>query len=113
MGDFLLLDEKSKNEILRFMPPASVISRLADYFQNFADFTRLRIITCLSMSNMCVNDLSKLLEVNQTTVSHQLKILKSQNLVTYRREGKILVYRLTSGLVEDTMMTAVNAFKVG
>ena len=104
---FLMLTERRKNQILGFLPTDSQISKLADYFQNFSDSTRLKIITCLSVCDMCVGDISNLLNINQTTVSHQLKILKDQGLVNYRRDGKILLYSLQEQSISDVMMYAV------
>ena len=105
---YLLLSERSKQEILSCIPKESDISKLADYFQNFSDSTRIKILTCLAMQNMCVNDLSNLLNINQTTISHQLKQLKDQNIVSYKRDGKILVYYLTDGSVNNMMMYALS-----
>ena len=93
---FLLLNERNRREVLSALPMDSEILRLADYFQNFSDSTRIKILTCLSMTSMCVNDISNILGINQTTVSHQLKQLKDQGIVSYKRNGKILVYSLTS-----------------
>lgn len=107
---FLLLSERNKRDILGSLPAEQDISKLADYFQNFSDSTRIKILSCLSMMNMCVNDLSNVLGINQTTISHQLKQLKDQNLVTYKRDGKILVYELASNNVNDIMLYAINAF---
>ncbi len=107
MGDYILLSERRKNEILGFLPCDSELNKLANYFQNFSDFTRLKIISCLSLCDMCVGDISSLLGINQTTVSHQLKILKDQGLVSYRRDGKILLYSLQEKSVNDVMMYAV------
>lgn len=104
---YLMLSQRRKNEILSFLPSDADVLRLADYFQNFSDFTRLKIISCLSICDMCVGDISTLLGVNQTTVSHQLKILKDQGLVNYRRDGKVLLYSLTERSVNDVMMYAV------
>lgn len=107
---FLLLSERNKQEILSTLPEEKAISKLADYFQNFSDSTRIKILTCLSMMNMCVNDLSNVLNINQTTISHQLKQLKDQNIVAYKRDGKILVYYLTDESVNDMMMYALSSF---
>ncbi len=107
MEKYLLLSERRKSEILSFLPSDLDVARLACYFQNFSDFTRLKIISCLSLCDMCVGDISTLLGINQTTVSHQLKILKDQGLVSYRRDGKILLYSLTEKSVSDVMMYAV------
>lgn len=107
-GRFLLLSERSKKEVLDYMPNESSISKLALFFQNFSDGTRLKIISCLAMCDMCVNDISTILDVNQTTISHQLKYLKSQNIVSCKRDGKIILYSLTSSKVNDLMLSAVN-----
>jgi len=107
---FLLLSERNKRVILDALPMESDISKLADYFQNFSDSTRIKILTCLAMSNMCVNDISNLLGINQTTISHQLKQLKDQNIVSYKRDGKILVYYLLNNNVNNMMMYALEAF---
>ncbi len=110
MEKFLLLTERNRHDILSALPGERDINKLADYFQNFSDQTRIKILTCLSMMNMCVNDLSTVLGINQTTISHQLKQLKDQNLVSYRREGKILVYYLLDSSVNEMMMYAINTF---
>lgn len=108
MDKLLRLNERSKYEMMKLLPDDEVTSRLADYFQNFSDNTRIRILSCLSIMDMCVNDLSSILGINQTTISHQLKTLKDQNIVDYRREGKVLIYRIKSEYISDMMMYAVN-----
>jgi len=105
---YLLLTERNRKDILSALPRDGEILRLADYFQNFSDSTRIKILTCLSMTSMCVNDLSTVLGINQTTISHQLKQLKDQGIVTYRRDGKILLYSLVNENVNDMMMYALN-----
>lgn len=107
-GKFLLLSERSKKEVLNYLPNESAIDKLALFFQNFSDGTRLKIISCLAMCSMCVNDLSKILNINQTTISHQLKFLKAQNIVSCKRDGKIILYSLTSNKVNDLMLSAVS-----
>ena len=74
---FLLLNEKSKREVLEYLPSNNETTKLADFFQVFSDATRLKIISCLAMCDMCVNDISTLLKINQTTISHQLKNKKA------------------------------------
>jgi ArsR family transcriptional regulator len=106
---FLLLTERNKKEVLDYMPSDNSINKLALFFQNFSDGTRLKIISCLAMCDMCVNDLSNILQINQTTISHQLKYLKTQHIVTSTRDGKIILYSLASRKVNELMLTAVNA----
>lgn len=109
MKNFILLSERNKQEILDYLPNENVTLKLANFFQNFSDTTRLKIITCLTMSDMCVNDISNLLNINQTTVSHQLKILRAQNIVNFKRNGKIILYSLASKNVNDMMLYGVNS----
>ena len=108
MGNkYLLLNERNKRDIIGCIPEEEQVKKLATYFQNFADGTRLKILTCLAMQSLCVNDLSNLLSINQTTISHQLKLLKDQGFVSYKRDGKILVYSLVNQSVNDIMCYAV------
>ena len=109
MSKFLLLKEAAKKEILNYMPSKAITEKLADYFSNFSDYTRVKIISCLSMCDMCVSDLSLLLDINQTTLSHQLKLLKDKGIVSARREGKIILYKLENKSVNNLMLNAVNA----
>ena len=91
---YLILSERHKAEIQDNLPTEKDAIKLALYFQNFSDSTRLKILSCLSFCDMCVNDLSNILNINQTTISHQLKSLKDQNLIDYKRNGKIIIYFL-------------------
>lgn len=106
---FLLLSERNKKDVLDYLPSEKSINKLAVYFQNFSDGTRLKIISCLAMCEMCVNDLSKILQINQTTISHQLKYLKTQNIISSQRVGKMILYKLTNSRVNELMLSAVNA----
>lgn len=106
---FLLLTERNKKEVLNYLPPEKSIDKLAVYFQNFSDATRLKIISCLAMCEMCVNDISRILQINQTTISHQLKYLKTQNIISSKREGKLILYRLSGRRVNELLLSAVNA----
>ena len=90
-----------------YLPSSDEFNKMAVYFQSFGDGTRLKIISCLAMCDMCVNDLSLILGINQTTISHQLKLLKSQNIVSFKRDGKILMYHLCDKKVNDLMYFAV------
>ena len=67
---------------------------LAELFKVFGDSTRIKIICSLFESEMCVCDLSCLLNMTQSAISHQLRVLKSARLVKFRREGKVVYYSL-------------------
>ena len=108
LNDCLLVDEKKQSDILYYMPSQEVLELLANYFQGFSDPTRIKILSALAMSELCVNDISALLDINQTTVSHQLKLLKNLNVVKFKRDGKVIFYSLANPTINDIMLTGVN-----
>lgn len=81
-------------------PNTKQIQQLSDMFKLFADNTRLRIICSILNTELCVCDLCELLELNQSTVSHQLQLLRNAKLVKYRREGKQIFYSLQDEHIE-------------
>ena len=90
-------------EIREKMPQAEEIRGLADFFKVFADATRIRILCVLSHSEMCVCDLAQTLDITQSAISHQLRILKQMKLVVNRREGKTVFYSLADGHIRTIM----------
>lgn len=76
------------------MPEEDELYDLAELFKVFGDSTRIRILFVLFESEMCVCDLAEALNMKQSAISHQLKILKQAKLVTGRREGKQVIYSL-------------------
>ncbi len=76
------------------MPGDVELCDLADFFKIFGDRTRISILWALSESEMCVCDLCALLDMKQSAVSHQLKLLKQSRVVKHRREGKVVYYSL-------------------
>lgn len=83
------------------MPDEELLYDLADLFKMFSDSTRIRILWALNQSEMCVCDISSLLNMTQSAISHQLRVLKAANLVKNRREGKIVYYSLCDEHVQE------------
>lgn len=108
MEEKLVLEKEKIENIIKYMPESENLKTLSDFFSAFSDSTRLKILTALSVCEMCVNDISTILEINQTTVSHQLKILKSLKLVDFRKCGKLTFYFLSSKCVNEVMLGGVN-----
>ena len=81
---------------------------LSELFKIFGDSTRIKIINILLDEELCVNDISRILKLNQTTVSHQLKLLKSVGAVKFRRDGKIIYYSIADKQINDCLLTGVN-----
>ena len=111
MSNYILLNTIEENEINNYMPPSQKLMDMACFFQNFADPTRLKIISALSINELCVNDLSNVLNINQTTISHQLKLLKNQKIVEANRDGKIIKYSLQNKYINELMNYAIESLK--
>lgn len=77
---------------------------LAELFKIFGDSTRVKIINILINGEMCVNDISEKINVSQSAVSHQLRILKDSKLVKYRKDGNLTFYFLADSHVEKIFM---------
>ncbi|MBQ3182497.1 MAG: helix-turn-helix transcriptional regulator [Clostridia bacterium] len=80
--------------VARAMPDDEVLYDLAELFRVFGDTTRMRILYALSEKELCVCAIAELLHMQQSAISHQLRILKQAKLVASRREGKTIFYRL-------------------
>lgn len=76
-------------------------------FSVFADYTRIKILSALAISELCVTDLSRILDLNQTTVSHQLRFLKSAGIVRCCRQGKVIFYSLTNDSINDVLLKGI------
>lgn len=88
----------AESEILKKLknnpPPDEILYELAELFKVFGDSTRIRILYVLFEDELCVGDIAELLNMSQSSVSHQLRILKDAKLVKFRREGKSIFYAL-------------------
>lgn len=76
------------------MPGDETMLRLVEIFKALGDPTRARILYALSMEELCVCDLASLTDLSSSAISHQLRLLRANRLVRYRREGKRAVYAL-------------------
>ena len=83
------------------MPPEEELYDLADFFKIFADCTRIRILCTLLYGEMCVSEIGDALDMTQSAISHQLKILKQSKLVKSRRDGKSIIYAIADEHVKS------------
>lgn len=104
----MLVDKKTRALVSEYVPPADTLTALADLFSLLSDPGRLKIVSALSISSLCVSDLSALIGMNQTTLSHQLTALRRQNIVDKRRQGKISFYYIKNRAVLDIMLSATS-----
>lgn len=100
---YLCITPDRAAEIASAMPEASFIDDLAAWFRIFGDGTRLRILNALFAEELCVGDLTALLGLTQTAVSHQLRILRTSKLVKSRKAGKIVYYSLADDHVRTIL----------
>ena len=99
---------EERNDTLRLlkekMPEEETLYDLAELFKVFGDSTRMRILCALFESELSVSEISELLEMSQSAISHQLRVLKQAKLVKNRRDGKIIYY----SLADDHIYTIFN-----
>ena len=88
------------------MPEEEPVYEVSELFKVFGDSTRARIICALNIEEMCVCDLAALLNMTQSAISHQLRILKTARLVKSRKQGKIVYYSLDDAHIGDIFAKA-------
>lgn len=93
--DYLHAHEDIIDKVKAEMPDDDLLCDLSELFKVFGDSTRIRILYVLFESEMCVCDIAQLLGMTQSAISHQLRILKANSLVSARRDGKTVFYALT------------------
>ena len=80
---------------------------VAELFKNFSDSTRIRILYCLIENERSVTEIADLLNMNQSAISHQLRILKNSKLIINRREGKTVYYSLADDHVYNIISQGI------
>ncbi len=98
-----IIHEDILRSVRKQMPEVVQLCNLADFFKLFGDSTRIGILWALCESEMCVCDISALLNMEQSAVSHQLKILKQSRIVKNRRDGKVIYYSLDDDHIRDVL----------
>lgn len=98
---------RDEYKLKELMPDKMNIKSMTEFFYAFSDNTRLKIIILLSIKPLCVGEITKVLGINQTTISHQLKILKSINIVEGDRSGKNVIYYIKNVGVEQLLNACV------
>ena len=85
------------------IPEKETLEQIAELFKGFADPTRVRILSLLQQEERCVTDIAEAVQLSQSAVSHQLRILKQMHLIKFRREGKNLWYSLADDHVKTIL----------
>ena len=102
--EYICVHEDIVQQVTAALPDEDTLIDLSDLFKLFGDSTRLKILSCLSVHEMCVCDIATMLQMTQSAISHQLAVLKRSKLVSARRDGKTVFY----ALADDHVRTIVN-----
>lgn len=94
----MILSENSKQLIKMYLPEPKTLKDLSKLFAVFSDATRIKILSALVICQMSVSDISNILSMNQSTISHQLQTLRAADIVTAERKGKAVIYSLNAGV---------------
>lgn len=101
-------DQELVEQVRKEMPNFNDIANLADFFKVMGDNTRIQLLIALQHHELCVSDLSYLLDMTRSAISHQLKSLRLAKLVKARKVGKIVYYTLDDDHVEDVVLKGLH-----
>ena len=91
---------KHLKEVMQELPQEELLFELAELFKIFGDSSRIRILSLLKSERLCVNEISYVLNLSQSAISHQLRILRQARLVRYTKIGKEVFYELDDDHIE-------------
>ena len=101
-----IIHEEVVERVRRQMPDETPVYEVSELFKVFGDSTRSRIICALRLEEMCVCDLAALLNMTQSAISHQLRILRSSRLVKSRKQGRVVYYSLDDAHIGEIFSLA-------
>ena len=90
-----------------YLPDDDSVRRIARFFALLSDPSRVKLLSALTISPLCVTDLADILKMNQTTVSHQLRLLRDLDVVSCERQGKILKYKIANPKINEILLVGV------
>lgn len=101
--EYMHVHEETVQKVEGVMPDEQQLLDLSEFFKVFGDSTRIKILYALSQSELCVCDIATLLQMGQSAISHQLRILKQMRLVNFRRDGKTVFYSLSDAHIQTIL----------
>lgn len=90
-----------------YLPDNESTKKIARFFGLLADPSRVKLLSALAIAPLCVTDLSHILKMNQTTVSHQLRLLRDLDVVACERQGKIIKYKISNPKINEILLVGV------
>ena len=88
---------------MQTLPSRETMEQIGDLFKGFADSTRVQILFLLAARELCVTDIAEAVDLSQSAISHQLRLLKQMHLIKFRREGKNILYSLADDHVKTIL----------
>lgn len=102
-----ILHDEAIERVLGKLPSEEQFINLSEFYKAFSDPTRLKILSALFHTELCVCDLVKILNITQPAVSYQLKLLKYMRLVKFRKEGKSVFYALDDSHIKEIFQSGL------
>lgn len=102
------VNQENVDTVVEQLIPEDHIVDISEIFKLLGDPTRMRIVAALRIKELCVGDISALMEISMSGVSHQLRLLKKSRIVKTRREGKMMYYSLDDEHIEQLIDIALN-----
>lgn len=109
MKEYQNLTYSQETILKHYLPNEEDIKNLANFYYAFSDSTRLKVIMGLCMMPMCVGDMASLLNINQSTLSHQLQLLRTFGIVNSKRDKKNMMYSISNEYIEKMIECGVDA----
>lgn len=106
--EFIHVHDEIVEKVNAQMPEEDDLDDLAEFFKVFGDTTRIKMLYVLLCSEMCVCDIAQILNMTQSAISHQLRILKQMDLVKSRRDGKTIFYSLADDHIATILSQGMN-----
>jgi ArsR family transcriptional regulator len=101
------VNEDAVKQVQKKMLPSKTVHVLSNIFSILGDPTRVKLLFALTHRELCVCDLAALLQMSQSAVSHQLRLLRTANLVKYRKDGRVVYYSLADDHVTTLLGTGI------
>lgn len=102
-----LIHEDNVKKAINELPDDELIADLSDMFKIFGDQTRVKILMALESGELCVCDIAAVMDMSQSAISHQLRVLKQSNIVKTRRQGKVVYYSISDDHVKEIFDIAI------
>lgn len=102
-----IIDQEKVDRVEKVLPHEEDTSRMADLFKALSDPTRLRIVQALLLEELCVCDISAIVDISISAISHQLRVLRNMRIVKNRKQGKMVYYSLEDSHIHQLVDLAL------